>query len=172
VEWVVHVDETPGSQYPDEPNRTASAPDQEAPPYPSGAVYHYEPYKRNDANLRENLLIYSALLGISTVAMTQILPISPLDRALRVAVFAFAVTIPLLAGSIMIERIKMSEPINIDTRLEAVMNLAGILASVVGITSIVFHFGVFAGVVFLAISIFAVVAWSQVQGKLGDINHG
>jgi hypothetical protein len=115
--------------------------------------------------------MYSGLLGISTVAMTQILPITPLDRALRVAVFAFAVAIPLLAGSIMAEREKTRTPINIDTSLELVMNLASMLASVVGVTSIFFHFGVLVGVVFLAFSIFAVVGWGQIQLKLTSINR-
>jgi hypothetical protein len=166
------VDETPGSQDPDEPNRTASAPHQEVPRIPSGVMHHTEPYRRNDHRLRVDLLTYSGLLGISTVAMTQILPISPLDRALRVAVFAFAVAIPMLAASIAVDSERAGAPINIDTHWEYVMKQAGMLASFIGVTSIFFHFGVFAGVVFLAISIFAVVAWSQVQGKLGDINHG
>jgi hypothetical protein len=54
---VVHVDETSGSREPDEPNRTASAPHQEVPTYPSEALYHTEPYRRDedrDHNLRVN----------------------------------------------------------------------------------------------------------------------
>jgi len=164
------MDETPGSQERDEPNRADSTPHQEVPAYPSGVLHHTEPYRRDDDTLRFDLLIYSALLGISTIAMTQILPISRLDRALCVAVFAFAVAMPSLAALIIVDREKMGKPINIDTHWELVMSVAGVLSGIVGVTSIFFHFGVFVGVVFLAISIFAFLAGRQVMRKLVNIN--
>jgi hypothetical protein len=69
-------------------------------------------------------------------------------------------------------RDKTAKPIKIDSRLELVMNLASVLASIVGVTALFFHFGVFSGVAFLAFSIFAFVASSRIMLKLDDLNQG
>jgi hypothetical protein len=170
------VEKERGPQEQKEPNRNGmeerlnktDTPNQQVPPYPA-RVYYAQPYRRDEATLRNNALVYTAFLGAATVALIE-LQTTTLDSPLRVGVFAFATAMPLLAGSILADLMKASYPINIDTHWEMGMIWVGMLASYIGIVCLFWHFSFFAAFVFFLVSIGAFLAYGTVASKLKEIN--
>lgn len=145
--------------------------DEEVPPLPAYAGYSTQPYKRNEEVLRQNALAYSALLGVSIIAVTQLLQTSSLDRPLRVSVFALAAAIPCLTALILCDLEKASHPINIDSHLEClILTPVGVLGSIMGLAGLLFHYGPNVGVAFVVASAIALYTYVRTGMRLRKEN--
>jgi peptidoglycan/LPS O-acetylase OafA/YrhL len=93
-------------------------------------------------------LIYAGLLGLGAAAVIQLADKGELDTPQTVAVYAFAVAVPLLAAGLVADYARHA-----GSRVPAFYDLVGFLGAagaVTGFAALFFHFGPWPGGVFLA----------------------
>lgn len=120
------------------------------------------------AQARESLKLGSgALVGLSVIAMVQMLSVNGLDLPLKVSVFSFAISIPLLSAIFLSAIVETSFDYSVDKPffLKAV-SLGGYLASFVGVSALFFHFAIYAGVIFTGGSVIGFLAVTLYDNKL------
>ncbi len=115
--------------------------------------------------------MYTGFIGTAVVAFIQLLQITTLDLPLYMGLIAFAVAIPLLAGSLFCDNTKANYPTNIETWLERAMNVVGLLATYVGISCLFWHFSLVAAFIFFLVSIVALGITSCVEVRLRKENN-
>jgi hypothetical protein len=102
----------------------------------------------------------AGLLGVSVVALLQMLSLPTLDMALTVALYSFIVAIPSVA--VFLLHVTTLEVHTMDAVIESFwMSLASIIGPVAAFTGIVsscFHFSIYMGGLFLVFSIITFVA--------------
>lgn len=112
-------------------------------------------------------LMYTALLGVSSVALLQFVQLPKLSTALTVSLFAFAVAIPLLSMGLFtvafLEVYESRTPPLWFGALEAV----GIIVALLGLAALLWHLHWLASIVFCATSLVAIVAWSYYAFTIG-----
>jgi hypothetical protein len=150
-------------------NKTGTADDQGVDPRPPSKFFYKEPYRRDTESLRTQMWVYTGFIGTAVVAFIQLLQITILDLPLWVGLIAFAVAIPLLAGSLFCDNRKAHYPTNMETWWERAMNVVGMLATYVGITCLFWHFSFVAALIFFLASIVALFAASHVEVRLRKI---
>jgi hypothetical protein len=106
-------------------------------------------------------LVVPGALGTSVIALIQLLqlkqPLTPLEYPLTISVHCFAVSMPFLAGSLIVQTYlgevqdKDRRPTALDKgkRARQLFNLIGLTAFYFGIGSIFMYFSLSAGIVFL-----------------------
>lgn len=93
-------------------------------------------------------LIYAGLLGLAAASIVQMLDKDSVDTPQIIAVYAFALAIPVLAVGLITDyarRAGATLPIWRD-----LIGILGALSAVVGLGAIFFHFGTASGMVFAA----------------------
>lgn len=93
-------------------------------------------------------LIYAGLLGLGAASIVQMLDKEDIDTPQRIAVYAFALAIPVLAVGLITDCARRA-----GASLSLWRDLVGILGAVVavvGLGALFFHFGSGAGVIFAA----------------------
>jgi peptidoglycan/LPS O-acetylase OafA/YrhL len=98
-------------------------------------------------------LIYGGLLGLAAAAVLQLSDKGDLDDARTVAVYAFAAAIPLLAAGLVADYARHA-----GTRVPGYYDLVGLigaLGAVTGFAGLLFHFGPWPGIVFVAAGVVA-----------------
>ena len=115
-------------------------------------------------NIRAVIAIDSGLLAIPLIAAVQLLqvPKSDFDVPLTLSVYAFAVSIPLLAGNLLgaVLTYTYSHLLQVSRLLRlmlAVTSRLGRLAASVGITCLFWHFTWKAGALFLVVSVVSLI---------------
>jgi len=106
-----------------------------------------EQYRR-DSEL--NAIVVSALLGISIIAITQLLQTSP-DNFLLVSTYAFAIAIPVLTAHLALHRDATRRRYDVEWGHDWLF-LTGLIAPMAGVVSLFWHFSYIAGVLFLIAS--------------------
>lgn len=105
--------------------------------------------------IRQSNLIYGGLAAAGLVVVQPFLTASPLDVSAMVCVVAFAVSIPLLAALLVLNR---QEQFRREATRSPVVKLARAVAqgsAFVGITAAFWHISMIAGITFLAAGIVA-----------------
>ena len=116
------------------------------------------------SNYDKGRLIFTALLGMSIIAVVQIVGRTELDISLIIALYCFAVAIPFLASFIwMIDSV--SDPKKLaDAWYYDFVGIIGALGALAGIGAIFWHFSKIIGVVFIVCSMFgfcSMIAYSN-----------
>src|SRR5881628_3884442 len=99
--------------------------------------------------LRQNNLMYLALIGIGTIIVQPFLSDKPTDTAGKICVIAFAVGIPLLAALVMVTWQETFRRRVARSRAVAGARMIGQLSAIVGVVAGFWHIWWVAGVVIL-----------------------
>lgn len=121
---------------------------------------------------RRSPLVYSALLGLSVVAVVQLAPLTELDLPLTVSVLCFALAVPALSATVYIiqsER-RSDYAYEVETRWTFVMDLAGLLLSLMGIAGLFWHLWWVAGVLFVLSGVAALAVFAGYVRALSEAN--
>ncbi len=116
--------------------------------------------------IRQSNLIYGGLAAAGLVVVQPFLTTSPLDLAATICVVAFAVSIPLLAALLVLNRQEAFRRQVSRSRLVSVAKAAAEGSAFVGLTAAFWHISTIAGITFLAVGIFAVGVHSAGYTKL------
>lgn len=93
-------------------------------------------------------LIFAGLLGVSTVCLVQFASLERLSACLEVAVYAFAIAIPMLSRSVLATWLRRdTSPRRENARRLA--DLIGVLGAVTGMAFLLLHLSLGGGVTFV-----------------------
>ncbi len=106
--------------------------------------------------IRQSNLAYGGLVAVALVMVQPFLTETSLDLSATVCVIAFAVSIPLLAALLVLNRQEEFRHRTTGSRVVAVAKAVAQAAAFVGITAGFWHISFVAGIVFLATGIVAV----------------
>ncbi|TDW77699.1 hypothetical protein [Kribbella pratensis] len=106
--------------------------------------------------IRQSNLIYGGLAAAGLVVVQPFLTSSPLDLSAKICVIAFAVSIPLLAALLVLNRQEAFRHRVTSSRLVAVAKAIAQGSAFAGIAAAFWHISLIAGIVFVAVAIFAV----------------
>jgi hypothetical protein len=116
--------------------------------------------------IRQSNLIYGGLAAAGLVVVQPFLTASPLDLTATICVVAFAVSIPLLAALLVLNRQEAFRRQVSRSRLVSVAKATAEGSAFVGLTAAFWHISTTAGITFLAAGIFAVGIHSAGYTKL------
>ena len=116
--------------------------------------------------IRQSNLIYGGLGAAGLVVVQPFLTTSPLDLTATICVVAFAVSMPLLAALLVLNRQEEFRRQVSRSRLVSVAKAIAEGAAFVGLTAAFWHIAPLAGVVFLLTGFFAVGVHSAGYSKL------
>jgi hypothetical protein len=121
------------------------------------------------------VLEYSALLGVSVVGVMQLLQVPQLDLPLYISVIAFAVAIPMLTYGVYQVRWLQQYRYHIPSPWIDGMGWFAMLASLLGLIGIFWHFWWVAGTLFIlcgsAVFVFALVFSSAIEKANAEANR-
>lgn len=106
--------------------------------------------------IRQSNLIYGGLGAAGLVVVQPFLTSSPLDLSAKICVIAFAVSIPLLAALLVLNRQEAFRRRVTRSRLVAVAKAIAQGSAFVGIAAAFWHISMIAGIVFVLVGFFAV----------------
>ena len=110
--------------------------------------------------LRQNNLIYGALIGIGVVMVQPFLTSGSLDLSARICVVAFSLAIPLLAALVMVTQQEAFRRRATGSAIVATAKVVAQVCAFVGVFAGFWHILWIAGVVFLASGIVGVAVHS------------
>jgi Na+(H+)/acetate symporter ActP len=116
--------------------------------------------------IRQNNLMYGALIAIGVVMVQPFLTVSPLDLTAQICVIAFAVAIPVLSGLVLVTQQETFRQRESKSRLVEVGRNIGQLAAVVGVVAGFWHISWIAGVVTIVAAIFGIAIQSAGYSRL------
>lgn len=116
--------------------------------------------------IRQSNLIYGGLGAAGLVVVQPFLTAPPLDLTATICVVAFAVSIPLLAALLVLNRQEAFRRQVTRSRLVSVAKSAAEGSAFVGLTAAFWHISTIAGITFLAAGIVAVGVHSAGYSKL------
>lgn len=115
----------------------------------------------------EDKLICAGLLGLCIAAVFHFEKIDQLDRPSTVALYLFALAIPLLATSIMIFSTESQhEGLDCDPPFRIVVLLLGPLLALVGIDLIFWSFHISIGIIFTTASFIGLFLWALFRSHI------
>lgn len=106
--------------------------------------------------IRQSNLVYGGLAGAGLVVVQPFLTEDSLDLAAMVCVVAFAVSIPLLAALLVLNRQEAFRRRATGSRLVGVAKAVAQASAFAGITAAFWHISMIAGIVFLVVGCIAV----------------
>ncbi len=113
-----------------------------------------------------------ALTGICIIAVIQFISLPSLDGALKVSVYCFAVSLPLLTFSLL-SLVGSTNKVHSDFMWYFwVAFILGPLGSLVGIAGLFFHFSWRAGLIFSALAITCLCLYQAQRRVLRRIRYG
>lgn len=127
-------------------------------------------YQVKEKHQQENLFIATALISTSMVIIIQLINERIDTLQLSIALYCFAISIPLLVGSIAALYLERLYKIRAHIWYLWICNFFGCFLSISGITSIFFNFNWIFGTIFLASSLFVVFVMTSYTGLLEKIN--
>ncbi len=114
-----------------------------------------EPESPSFGQQRLDQLLFASLAGVSVGAVLQLVDKQPkINNILGVALLCFAVAIPLLASSFLLEATRSGLD---KTTGRRIFDLSGVLISLAGVVLLFFHLQIVAGCAFLASAFLCVV---------------
>lgn len=108
-------------------------------------------------------LAYSALLGISVVTIGRLVSLSELSIPLTLSILAFALAIPLLAGTVytIISEQRAEYKYEVSGGLAFLTDPLGVITSFGGLVLVFVHFSLIAGILFTVGSVLALITYLQ-----------
>lgn len=128
-------------------------------------------YQVKEKHQQENLFIATALISTSMVIIIQLINERIDTLQLSIALYCFAISIPLLVGSIAALYLERLYKIRAHIWYLWICIFFGCFLSISGITSIFFNFNWIFGTIFLASSLFVVFVMTSYTGLLEKINN-
>ena len=121
---------------------------------------------------KRDTLVYVALLGVSVVAVVQLLSLSELGWFLSMSVLCFALSIPALAATVYIVNLsrKGEYQYEVETLWTFLMDLAGVLFSLAGIAGLFLHLWWVAGALFVLFSVAALAISVHYFAAFAEVN--
>jgi hypothetical protein len=120
--------------------------------------------------LSEDRIMSGALIAISVVALVQLLSVGQLDIPLKISLYCFAVSIPLLSLASLNRLAASAQEYIVDAWYDSFAIAFGSLASFVGVGALFWHFSRIMGGLFFAISFFGVIAYLRFYFELEKVN--
>lgn len=111
----------------------------------------------SDYSLKMERVLFGAPLSVYIIAVIQLLSISSLDLLLTIALYLFALGIPLLSAILMINIIDSSFVPPTRTKSRTIITGIGLIASLLGIAALFGHFSAYLSLLFMGSSIIAVI---------------
>jgi hypothetical protein len=122
----------------------------------------------SEQRLTENRLTFLGLLGMSVIAVLQLITCDNMDNSLIVAAVAFSLAVPFLTVDAIIVHMEavLKKTLAKDPPIQIFTQFGGVLASVVGLNAIFWHFDWRIGVLFLLCCLLAIVEFVIIYGLL------
>lgn len=124
----------------------------------------------NEKHHRENLLIATALISVSMIITIELINQKTKSTELWVALYSFAISIPLLVGSVASMYLEKLYTIRASIWYLNICNIIGCLLSLVGLCAVFFNFNTIIGVIFLTTSLFVFFVLFKYTDLLEKIN--
>lgn len=124
-----------------------------------------DPENRKEG-IRQNNLVYGALIAIGVVMVQPFLTVSPLDLTAMICVISFAIAIPVLSGLVLVTHQESFRQRESRSRLVEVGRNIGQLAAVVGIVAGFWHISWIAGVVTIVAACFGMAIHAAGYSRL------
>jgi hypothetical protein len=118
--------------------------------------------------VEEDRLIYSALLGISTIAVIQLASVGQMDASLFFSLACFSVAIPLAAGKILALGLELKAGCTAATPFSRVSQILAASGSLLGIGGMFCHFSSWLGFAFLASCAWAIALVLHISRKVNS----
>lgn len=131
-------------------------------------------YYVNENHHKENLFIATALISASMVIVIQLINQNTDSIKLEIALYCFAISIPLLVGSIAAMYLEKSYKIRASIWYLRICNFFGCSLSIVGIGAVFFNFNILLGVFFSITSVcvfFIIGAYSSLLPRINNISE-
>jgi len=124
-------------------------------------------YAVDRKSARQERLLNSGTLGVGVVTVIQLLQLDSLDVPLWVSLVCFATSLPILSMSIFILSMEL-EHTRMPTKPLGVLvsGWAGPIISFIGIAAIFWHFHYLAGVLFIVISLGALIVGGMYAARV------
>ncbi|MWB96227.1 hypothetical protein GON26_17835 [Flavobacterium sp. GA093] len=127
-------------------------------------------YYVKEKHQQENLFITTALISMSMIITIQLINEKLNSLQLTIALYCFAISIPLLVGSIAALYLEKLYKIRAHIWYLWICNFFGCLLSIVGIGAVFFNFNWILGTIFLLCSLFTLFVIASYTGLLEKIN--
>jgi len=114
--------------------------------------------------------VIGAVLGFDLIVLLQLLTLSSLDKRLTVALYCFAISIPLLALHLRVLLLHAPFQRRVLTWYSPVAAILGLELSVIGLAAIIFHLSVRAGYTFAGFVIFGLIASHHYRRRIIELN--
>ncbi len=118
-------------------------------------------FSYSDPWRREREISSGAFIGLGVISIVGMLGLPSLDGPLTMSVFSFAISVPVLAAVVLC---MIQEAIFPGTPHAGVIDfgwIVGVFTSLLGISGLFFHFNLFAGFLFILLSILGIVVASR-----------
>jgi carbon starvation protein CstA len=116
-------------------------------------------------------LIFGGLIGVSVVAVIELINTTVWDRSLRLALYFFAASIPILAMSIVVDTLKSHFKYSVTPAYMFYANLSGITLTLIGLTALFWHLSSLSAVIFFISSISALAITITYHRLLRTVNE-
>lgn len=135
--------------------------------------YKQKRFEPDHHRTQNRIIFFSALLGVSVIALVQLLPIPvrELGTLRQISAHAFSVAIPLLAFAVVTRRYTTEYKYAFDSWWDGAVTIFGTLAALVGMLCMFLYFSPFAGacfVVFGLVGFFYMWQWQDVTFAIQD----
>jgi predicted neutral ceramidase superfamily lipid hydrolase len=125
---------------------------------------------------QEQPFLFTALIGLNIISVTQLLDVTPIDIPLKISLYSFSISTPLLAFFVISYLLKMAyRPSSKFPWYIPFSSFFGSLFSLVGLTSIFCHFSwimavifAFTGVLCFCSIFFQIYRFKKTAPKIGD----
>ena len=115
-------------------------------------------FKTSQHTNREDQLIYAGLVGVGIAAVLTTLSIDVLDLPLCITAYTFAISLPLLALSIVAISLKQRYKYTVIPWYIDFANFAGTICAAIGIAALFWHFSWAIGALFTLFGAFTFIA--------------
>jgi len=115
--------------------------------------------------------VTGAFLGFDLIVVLQLLTLTSLDKRLTVALYCFAISIPLLALYLRVLLLHAPFDRLTLTWYAPVASILGLDLSVIGLAAVFFHLSVMAGYAFSGFVVFGYIASHHYRKRVIEINR-
>ena len=127
-------------------------------------------YEIDKENLKFEEVITGALIGVSTVIVVQLLQLTAFDVPLKISLYCFAISIPMLTAYLVSVLIKINHTLQVKMWSEGVAVSIGGACSIVGMGAIFWHFSISIGITFIVAVLAAFVLVRIWGAKMDRVN--
>ena len=129
--------------------------------------------KRVDPRIQEQRkIVVGALLGVSALALTQLINARSLGVPLLLATYSFAAAIPLLAFDLYATANEALGELTVRVWYRNLVRFTGSLAATIGVGAMFWHLGIGPGLTFLSSAAIVLLLWTRFYPQLRALQKG